>query len=85
MCSETFHVPGADGVMSYGHKTEPSRGKDEAALRSVDGEKNHWQEEDRVRYHSEKISLRTSDEVESIRLFSRTPYLLHILTGKLKK
>ena len=50
---------------------EPCRGKDETALKSVDGEKNHWQEEDRARYYSEKISLRTSDEVERTRLFSR--------------
>ncbi|MDO9033970.1 MAG: hypothetical protein Q7U51_02030, partial [Methanoregula sp.] len=28
---------------------EPCRGKDEAALKSVDGEKNHWEEEDRAR------------------------------------
>lgn len=50
---------------------EPCHGKDEAALKPVDGEKNHWEEVDRARYYSEKISLRSSDEVERIRLFSR--------------
>ena len=50
---------------------EPCREKDEAALKAVDGEKNHWDEEDRARYYSEKISLRSSDEAERTRLFSR--------------
>lgn len=50
---------------------EPCRGKDEAAISPVDGEKNHWQEEDRARYYTEKISLRSSDEVERIRQFGR--------------
>lgn len=50
---------------------EPCRGKDEAALKPVDGEKNHWDEVGRARYNSEKTALRTSDEVERIRLFSR--------------
>ncbi|MFA4826284.1 MAG: hypothetical protein WC593_14125 [Methanoregula sp.] len=50
---------------------EPCRGKDEAALKPLDGEKNHWNEEDRSRYYSEKVSLRSSDEAERTRLFSR--------------
>jgi hypothetical protein len=50
---------------------EPCRGKDEAALMPVDGEKNHWEEEDRARYYYGKISLRSSDEVERIRLFGK--------------
>ncbi len=50
---------------------EPCRGKDEAALKPVDGEKNHWEEEDRARYYSEKVSLRSSDEREHVRSFSR--------------
>ena len=49
---------------------EPCRGKDEAELQPVNGEKNHWEEGDRARYYSEKVSLRSSDEVERIRLFS---------------
>jgi hypothetical protein len=52
-------------------KNEPCRGKDEAVLEPVDGEKNHWEEEDRARYHAEKLSLRSSDDVERVRQFSR--------------
>jgi len=50
---------------------EPCRGKDEAALKPVDGEKNHWEEEDRDRYYTEEVSLRSSDEREHVRSFSR--------------
>jgi len=50
---------------------EPCRGKDEAALKPVDGEKNHWEEEGRDRYYTEKVSLRSSDEMERVRFFSR--------------
>jgi len=50
---------------------EPFRGNDEAALKPVDGEKNHWQEEDRARHHSQVVLLRSSDEKERIRRFSR--------------
>ena len=50
---------------------EPCRGKDEAALKPVDGEKNHWVEKDRDRYYTEKVALRSSDEREHVRSFSR--------------
>ena len=50
---------------------EPCRGTDEAALKPVDGEKNHWEEEDRDRYYTEKVALRSSDEREHVRSFSR--------------
>jgi len=50
---------------------EPCCGKDEAALKPADGEKNHWEEEDRARYYTEKISLCSSHELESIQRFSR--------------
>jgi hypothetical protein len=50
---------------------EPCRGKDEAALMPVDGEKDHWQKEDRDRYYSERVSLRSPNEVERIQQFSR--------------
>ncbi len=50
---------------------EPCRGKDEAVLKSVDGEKNHWQEEDRARYYSHVVSLRSPDEIERNHRFSR--------------
>jgi len=51
--------------------SEPVRGKDEAILCPVDGEKNHWEEEDRARYYTDRISLRSPDEVVRIRQFSR--------------
>ena len=51
--------------------SEPCRGKDEAALGPVDGEKNHRDEADRARYYNRKISLRSTDEVERIRQFNR--------------
>ncbi len=51
--------------------SEPCRGKDEAALNPLDGEKNHWEETDRARYYSEKISLRSSEETGRVRQFSR--------------
>ena len=52
---------------------EPCRGKDEVALGlgPVDGEKNHRDDADRARYYAEKISLRSPDEIERIRLFNR--------------
>ena len=50
---------------------EPCRGKDETACKPLDGEKNHWDEEGRARYYTEKVSLRSSEEVEHTRLFSR--------------
>ncbi|MDO9549964.1 MAG: hypothetical protein Q7J03_03230 [Methanoregula sp.] len=50
---------------------EPCRGKDEAAINPVDGEKNHWEEEERDRYYSDRVSLRSSGEVERIRQFNR--------------
>jgi hypothetical protein len=50
---------------------EPCHGKDEAALTPVDGEKNHWEKDDRARHCAGKITLRTSDEVEHTRQFSR--------------
>ncbi len=48
---------------------EPCRGMDEAALMPVDGEKNHWDEEGRARYYSDRVSLRSPDEAECIRQF----------------
>jgi hypothetical protein len=51
-------------------RNEPYRGKYEAALKSVDGEKNHWEETDRARYYADKVALRSSGEVERLRLFS---------------
>jgi hypothetical protein len=50
---------------------EPCRGKDEAAFNPVDGEKDHWEEEERDRYYSERVSLRSSGDVERTRQFSR--------------
>ena len=50
---------------------EPCRKKDEAGMSPVDGEKNHWSEEDRARYYSEKVDLRSPDEVDRVRQFSR--------------
>jgi len=52
-------------------KNELSQAKGEAELCPTDSEKNHWDVEGRARYYSGKISLRSSDEVERIRLFSR--------------
>jgi hypothetical protein len=50
---------------------EPYRGKNEAAFTPVDGKTNHRAEDDRARYCAGKIALRTSDEVEHTRQFSR--------------
>ncbi|MDO9325711.1 MAG: transglutaminase domain-containing protein [Methanoregula sp.] len=50
---------------------EPCREKDGTDLNPVDGEKDHWEESDRGRYYSEKISLRSSEELVRIRQFSR--------------
>jgi hypothetical protein len=50
---------------------EPCRGKNETALKPVDGEKNHWEEADRTRYYSGKVSLCSSYQLEHIRQFGR--------------
>ena len=44
-------------------KNEPCRAQDEAELCPIDGEKDHWQVEDRARYYREKVAVRTPDEV----------------------
>ncbi len=51
--------------------SEPCRGKDEATFSPVDGETNHQKAGDQDRYYSERTALRTSEEVERIRRFSR--------------
>jgi hypothetical protein len=48
---------------------EPRQTKDEAELCSINGEKNHWQAEDRARYYREKVAVRTPDEVTRIAQF----------------
>jgi len=50
---------------------ELCRGKEEAALKPVDGEEDHWHNEDHARFHSDKICLRSADETERIRQFKR--------------
>jgi hypothetical protein len=40
-----------------------SLAQDEAELCPIDGEKDHWQVEDRARYYREKVAVRTPDEV----------------------
>jgi hypothetical protein len=47
----------------------PCRTKNEAESGPVDGEKDHWQVEDRVRYYSEKVAVRTPDEVKRLSEF----------------
>jgi hypothetical protein len=54
-----------------GLSNEPCRIQDEAELCPPDGEKNHWQVEDRARYYREKVSVRSSDEVTRIAQFFR--------------
>jgi hypothetical protein len=44
-------------------KNEPCLAQDEAELCPIDGEKDHWQVEDRARYYREKVAVRTPDEV----------------------
>lgn len=51
----------------HGLSNEPCRIQDE--LCPIDGEKNHWQVEDRARYYREKVSVRSSDEVTSMAQF----------------
>jgi hypothetical protein len=48
---------------------EPCQGKSEANLCPVDGEKNHWEAEDRARYYREMVSTRTPDEVQRTATF----------------
>ena len=52
-------------------KNEPCRAQDEAELCPIDGEKDHWQVEDRARYYREKVAVRTPDEAERITQFYR--------------
>jgi len=44
-------------------KNDPCRAQNEAELCPIDGEKDHWQVEDRARYYREKVAVRTPDEV----------------------
>jgi len=45
--------------------------KGDAELCAADGEKNHWDEADRARYYSEKVAVRTLDEIKQIKQFNR--------------
>jgi hypothetical protein len=42
--------------------SEPCRSKGEEELCPLDGEKNHWDADDRYRYYNNKLSIRTQDE-----------------------
>jgi hypothetical protein len=46
-----------------GLENVPCRSEGETAHRPVDGEKNHWDAEDQVRYYHEKVAVRIPDEV----------------------
>lgn len=52
-------------------KNVPYRAKGENKLCPIDGEKNHWDVVDRARYYQEKVSVRSTDEVERIQRFYR--------------
>ncbi|HUW86084.1 MAG TPA: hypothetical protein VMV55_04315 [Methanoregula sp.] len=52
-------------------KNEPCREKGEAELCPVDGEKDHWDGEDQVRYYREKVAVRTPDQVKRMAQFYR--------------
>jgi len=44
---------------------------DEGELCPIDGEKNHWEAEDRVQYYCEKVAVRTPDDAGRIAQFHR--------------
>jgi hypothetical protein len=48
---------------------ESCREKGEAELCQADGEKNHWNSEDQVRYYCEKEALRNPDEAAHLARF----------------
>ncbi|NMB80131.1 MAG: transglutaminase domain-containing protein, partial [Methanomicrobiales archaeon] len=48
---------------------EPCRGHDEAVYNPLDGELDHEDERDRVRYTREKTLIRTQEDLERIRMF----------------
>ncbi|MFA4860290.1 hypothetical protein [Methanoregula sp.] len=50
---------------------EPCRTSGEAELSPVDGEKDHWDEDDQSRYFAQKVSLRTPEDRERIAKFYR--------------
>jgi adenylate kinase family enzyme len=46
--------------------SEKCRANDEAVLCPVNGEKDHWEAEDRARYYREKVDDRTPEERKQI-------------------
>lgn len=50
---------------------ELCRAQNKAELCPIDGEKNHWQVEERARYYREKVSVHSPDEVTRISQFFR--------------
>jgi hypothetical protein len=52
-------------------KNEPCRDGSDADLAPVDGEKDHWEGEDRARFYNEKVAVRSPDEIERTRRFYR--------------
>jgi hypothetical protein len=58
-------------VVFNGVANETCRAKDEDEPCPVDGEKDHWQVQDRVRFYREKVSVRTPFEVTRIAQFYR--------------
>ncbi|MFA5214346.1 MAG: hypothetical protein WC406_13500 [Methanoregula sp.] len=48
---------------------EPYRDNDEVELFPVDGEKDHWEAEDRARYYRERVSTRTPEDMERVATF----------------
>jgi hypothetical protein len=47
----------------------PCRCGDEEDLDAIDGEKDHWEAEDRARYYNEMVSVRTPEDVTRIMKF----------------
>jgi len=50
---------------------EPCRTNEEAGLSPLDGEKDHRDAEDQIRYHAEKVAVRTPDDRERSSRFAR--------------
>ena len=50
---------------------EPCRAKGEDELYPIDGEKDHWDVENQVRYYREKVAVSTPDEVKRLARFYR--------------
>lgn len=55
----------------YNVTNDPSRAMDEGELCPIDGEKNHWEAEDRAQYYREKVAVRRPDDAGRIAQFHR--------------